>query len=81
MKKTKLEIGDRVAYSVNFLQSIAAYTGPAPFMRGIIKSFPFVSGDTRGLFAMIAWDDIPDERMVNVNNLAKVGSREFREAV
>jgi hypothetical protein len=56
--------GDRVAYSVKFLRSIAAYTGPMPFARGVITH-------VNGVIVTVKWDknveDLPSR--VGVFNL------------
>jgi len=65
----KIEIGSRVAYSVKFLRSISAYTGPLPFARGIVTGISSLS-DTFAL-ADITWDKDRDETpsRVNIANL------------
>ena len=91
-KATNLKIGDRVAFSVQFLRSTGQTTGPTGFMRGELRSHD-------GTFARVRWDDwSPAKRaalaeqwgedyaadterlgqMVNVHNLCHVGlNRKF----
>ena len=68
--KTKFEIGDKVAYSVQFLQSTGQYTGEIPAARGVITGLKNLGSTT---LAEIDWgnDNIPPR--VNTTNLAKVG--------
>lgn len=49
-----MQQGDRVAYSVKFLRSIAAYTGPMPFARGVITHLD-------GMIATVKWDKNADD--------------------
>lgn len=58
--------GDKVAYSRKFLQSIGAFTGPMPFRRGVILD---VVDDP---FVIVQWNDIPQSKLVNKNNLVLV---------
>ncbi len=66
-----LQIGDNVAYSANFLRSIACYTGDMPSARGIVTDIKPLG--ERSLLT-VNWDneDIPSK--VISANLAKVGS-------
>lgn len=58
IKLNPFEIGQRVAYRREFLQSIGAHTGWAPFARGRIDR---VEGTT----CLVEWDDAP---ATNVNS-------------
>jgi hypothetical protein len=64
-----LKLGDRVAYSSQFLKNTGQHTGAIPFARGRITRFTPL-GDTQ--LAHIAWDqeDIPEK--VLVCNLSRV---------
>jgi hypothetical protein len=66
------EIGDKVAYSVQFLKSTGQTTGNVPFARGIIKSFKRMGGIHS--FCIIEWNDPDIPTLVNPFNLAIVGS-------
>ena len=71
-KVPNFAIGDRIAYSVQFLASIGMKHGDMAQGRGIITGIKS-HGDTFTL-ADIAWEknaDLPER--VNVFNLAKVG--------
>lgn len=67
----KISIGDRVAYSAQFLRSIGCYGGDMAHARGTVSALlPF--GER--FLATIEWDlpDIPAK--VVTANLAKVGT-------
>jgi hypothetical protein len=65
-----IQIGDKVAYSVQWLRSTGQVAGDAGHARGIVESLDtFSTGFT---LARVKWDcDMPDR--VNVKNLAVVG--------
>jgi hypothetical protein len=69
-----MNIGDRVAYSANFLRSTGQVVGEAGFQRGTIVEFEPLGSIT---LARVKWDN-PDWNFfitsVNVANLAKVGT-------
>ena len=66
-----LKVGDKIAYLVQFLQSIGVYTGEMPAGRGTIISL-FKIGDST--FATISWNNLVNlPTTVNIKNLAKVG--------
>ena len=68
--KTTIEVGTRVAYSVQFLRSIGMSHGDMAHARGIVTAFVPLGRDT--VLARIEWDcDMP--ALVNVANLAAVG--------
>ena len=71
-KVANLAVGDKIAYSVQFLKSIGMSHGEMARARGTVNGFMYLS-DTCKL-AEIVWDrgqELPDK--VNVSNLAKVG--------
>ena len=71
-KKFKVNVGDNVAYSVQFLKSIGMSHSDMAKARGTIEEI-IVVGDSLQL-AVIKWykeTDMPSK--VNVQNLAKVG--------
>jgi hypothetical protein len=70
----RINIGDRVAYSANWLRSVGLYTGDLPAARGTVKALDQLGSTT---LAVIDWgtDDIP--RRVNVANLARVYGQGF----
>ena len=71
-KKFKVNVGDNVAYSVQFLKSIGMSHSDMAKARGTIEEI-IVVGDSLQL-AVIKWykeTDMPPK--VNVQNLAKVG--------
>ena len=71
-----LAVGDCVAYSKSFLQSIGAFTGDLPHARGeITKMVPL--GET--MLAEISWDRAGIPVRVNVKNLCRIGSRAFHD--
>jgi hypothetical protein len=57
-----LQITTRVAYSRAFLQSIGAYTGPLPFLRGTVQELVPLGHIT---LARVIWDG--DSASVNIN--------------
>jgi hypothetical protein len=69
-----LKIGDRVAYSADFLRSTGMYTGEEPGMRGTVKGFEDISHGF--VLALVDWTG-HGTRKVNVRNLAKIGSLAF----
>lgn len=70
----KLVIGDRVAYSVQWLRSIGVYSGELPALRGRIKAFKPMGRKT---IAVVEWTD-GETSSALVQNLAKVGpNRQF----
>ena len=71
-KTPKFEIGDRVAYSVQFLKSIGMSHSDMAFARGTIESFMPLGSST--LLAGIKWTAGEFPGRVNVANLARVGA-------
>ena len=72
-KKFTVNVGDRVAYSVQFLKSIGESHGEMARARGVVKDTKTFGGGSITL-AYIEWDegfDMPEK--VAVHNLAKVG--------
>jgi hypothetical protein len=59
-----INIGDRVAYSRNFLRSTGQDSGWAPFSRGTVMSF------TAGM-ALVRWDGIATPTTINIYNLVR----------
>ena len=61
-----MKIGDRVAYSTNFLQSIGCYTGPMANAKGTVTALVPLCETT---LAEVDWasDEVP--KRVNVKNL------------
>lgn len=67
------KVGDRVAYSVQFLQSICESHGDIGHARGAIRELrPIPGGST---LASITWDQpgVSIPAVVNVANLALIG--------
>ena len=76
MKTANFKVGERVAYSRNFLRSIGVYTGQMPFARGTIDELSVLSGST--MIAHVVWDDMRAETpngslpsRINVANLVR----------
>ena len=69
-------IGDRVAYSANFLRSIGAQTGELGQARGTIQAIERLAKCGVEL-AHVKWGspDVPER--VNVKNLCRVGGTGF----
>ena len=66
----KVEVGDKVAYSVQFLRSIGMSHSDIAHARGVVTEVSKLGSST--LLARITWDrEMPEH--VNVANLAKVG--------
>lgn len=65
------KIGDRIAYSVQFLRSIGEITGEMPFARGKITGLKELSKEC--VLAVIEWENGDFPEKVNTKNLAKVG--------
>lgn len=73
--KDNIALGDRIAYSADFLRSIGCYAGDMPAGRGIVKSLKQIGSMT---LAHIEWEgDAELPQTINVNNIAKVGGRGF----
>ena len=72
-----LQVGDRVAYTKAFLQSIGAYTGDMPHAKGVITDLKRLSEETT--LAEITWDRPELPSRVNVKNLCRVGSRAYHD--
>jgi len=70
MKKPQFSLGDNVAYSVQFLRGIGAFTGELPAARGRIVGIEKI-GTLK--LADIEWNNSDLPNKVNVANLAKVG--------
>ena len=71
-KNFKVDVGDKVAYSVQFLKSIGASNSDMARARGTVKELQKVG--ERLVLAHIEWTVEPDmPTKVNVQNLAKVG--------
>lgn len=68
---TKIQIGDKVAYSAKFLKSTGQLTGAIPHARGTVTEVK-TCGSME--LATITWGnpDIPER--VNVFNLARIGT-------
>lgn len=65
----KIEEGDEVAYSGEFLKSTGQHTGNIPAARGVVMSI------VDGWLAVIFWQKaMRGTTSVNVANLARVGS-------
>lgn len=75
-KSGPLTIGDRVAYSRSFLQSVGAFTGDLPHARGEIKKLSPLGETT---LAEVDWANTELPPRVNVANLCRVGDARFRE--
>ena len=71
----KIDVGTKVAYSVQFLRSIGMSHSEMAHARGVVTELKSLSRDT--ILARITWDcDMPER--VNVANLAAVGlNRKF----
>lgn len=77
--KCKINVGDRVAYSANFLRSIGCFTGDMPRLRGIVTELKQLGGADGVWLARIDWETKCDGEewpaRVAVPNLAKCGTR------
>ena len=76
VRKTKdVKVGDVVAYSRTFLQSISCYTGDMPRARGKVTALKPVGTETT--LAEIDWDlpDLPTR--VNVANLIRANEIKY----
>lgn len=70
IKKCNLQIGDRVAYSKNFLKSTGQYTGDIPFARGIVTAIQFIA-PTYSLVT-VDWNNTDIPGKVCHSNLVKI---------
>jgi hypothetical protein len=72
-KKPNIHVGDRVAYSANWLRSVGLVTGPYPFLRGRVAAIDEI---TKGFsLAVVEWEGEADApARINIANLAKVGT-------
>jgi len=71
IKKFEVKVGDKVAYSNKFLQSIGMQHSEMGRARGIVESIETI-GDSL-ILATISWSNKDMPPKVNVQNLAKVG--------
>lgn len=71
-KSFSLDIGDKIAYSVQFLRSIGESHGPMARGRGIVIDRNAVTSDF--VLITIDWNGASFPAKVNEQNLAKVGS-------
>jgi hypothetical protein len=88
-------IGDRVAYTAKFLKNIGAFTGSFGQRRGTLVAVPSgrdelarvrwddFESNAKHLAEQYGDDYVEDARnngqMVNINNIAKVGSARFAD--
>lgn len=71
---TRIKVGDKVAYSANFLRNTGQIAGESGHARGIVKSIK--SYGKSFVLAEVDWDcDEPTN--VHVANLAIVGGKGF----
>ena len=71
LETPKFKVGDRVAYSVQFLESVGGAHTDMAHGRGLITGFKQLSSET--MLAVIDWDrELPE--VVNTHNLAHVGN-------
>ena len=75
-KPDELQVGDAVAYSRAFLQSIGAYTGDLPRAKGKVTGLVPVGREL--VLAEVTWDRAELPARVNVKNLCRVGSRAYQ---
>ena len=71
-----IEVGDKVCYSRQFLQSTGQHTGDVPFARGIVTAI-MPLGETK--LAEIEWDTPDLPKRVNTANLSKVTEKGINE--
>lgn len=64
-----INVGDKVAYSTQFLKSTGEHTGPIPFARGVVKDIRKIGGVS---LATVEWDTPEAPEKVNVFNLVRV---------
>lgn len=71
VRQLNVDVGDRVAYSRNFLRSIACHTGPIPFARGTVKAVRWYGSHP---IATVEWEaeHMADEAGVFAGNLVRV---------
>jgi hypothetical protein len=63
----KIQVGDTVAYSKEFLRSTGQYTGDVPHARGQVTALISLGGDVT--LAEITWDTPDLPKRVNIKNL------------
>jgi hypothetical protein len=73
----QLTVGDIVAYSKAFLQSIGAYTGDMPQAKGKLTGLVPVGREL--ILAEVSWDRAELPSRVNIKSLCRVGSRAYSE--
>lgn len=70
VKRTSpIQVGDRVAFSKQWLQSTGQLTGDIPFARGTVKELKPL-GET--ILVTVDWNDPNIPQKVNVSNLSQV---------
>lgn len=76
MITVKFNVGDRVAYTKQFLQSIGAYTGELPRMRGtVLEIMELRGGENKAVLTVKAdcWDDPVRILSCNLCRITKEG--------
>ena len=71
MAKFKVEIGDKVGYSVQFLKSVGMSHSDMAHGRGVVEAVEKLGASSE--LAVIDWGEADLPEKVNVQNLAKVG--------
>jgi hypothetical protein len=66
-----LKVGDRVAFSRKYLQSIACHTGTLCFVRGKVKLRFLLSGTSDEYMIEADWEDGVKRSFVNEKNLVR----------
>lgn len=79
MKRFSVNVGDRVAYSVQFLRSIGMSHSDMSRGRGTVTAVDTIGGSLE--LARIDWGGAELPERVNVQNLAKVGANSRFSAV
>lgn len=65
---SEIKIGDRVAYSANWLRSMGIFSGELPFLRGSVKELEDLGGIT---IATIIWEGYDHDSIINLANLIR----------
>jgi hypothetical protein len=76
--KTSIQVGDRVCYSRQFLQSTGQYTGDVPFARGVVTALIPLGSTT---LAEIDWNNSDLPSRVNVADLSRVTEKGIAESL
>jgi hypothetical protein len=72
----KFTVGDKVAYSRSFMQSIGAYSGEIPAMRGIVQGLYKAPRGSKRKFVYVLWEGDDEQKLVAEGALTKITTKQ-----